>query len=245
VLYFAKQQVAYHLLTLFAIVAGFIAVRKTATKRVIRNCIANPAVTLVGLYTIAFFAIAANSTLLIGLRHIFPVVVGAAMLTAYGTAAAVAQAGKYRGIAKRFVLVMCGAMVVSLVISSPFYLSYYNFVAGGTMGGYKVAVDSNYDWGQDIKLLEAWRQSHGVEKLYVDLHINPFIPLQYYFGSHAEWYKIENEDHALPSGAYMAVSAEVLQKNIHKSLPTSKTYTYLENHQVDRVGTSIFVFRVP
>lgn len=113
------------------------------------------------------------------------------------------------------------------------------------MGGYKVAVDSNYDWGQDIKLLEAWRQSHGVEKLYVDLHINPFIPLQYYFGSHAEWYKIENEDHALPSGAYMAVSAEVLQKNIHKSLPTSKTYTYLENHQVDRVGTSIFVFRVP
>ena len=50
-------------------------------------------------------------------------------------------------------LVLLTIMLISTIISFPHYLSYYNILAGGTDNGYKIATDSNYDWGQDIKRL--------------------------------------------------------------------------------------------
>ena len=35
----------------------------------------------------------------------------------------------------------------------PYYLTYFNQVAGGPKGGYLYVVDSNVDWGQDAKRL--------------------------------------------------------------------------------------------
>ena len=48
---------------------------------------------------------------------------------------------------------------------SPHHLAYFNEVAGGPKGGVNWLVDSNLDWGQDLKRLQDYAERHGVESL--------------------------------------------------------------------------------
>jgi hypothetical protein len=41
-------------------------------------------------------------------------------------------------------------------------LSYFNALAGGRLGGHRVLLDSNLDWGQDLPRLAAWMRREGV-----------------------------------------------------------------------------------
>jgi len=47
---------------------------------------------------------------------------------------------------------------------SPHYLAFFNELAGGPGSGHRVLVDSNLDWGQDLKGLRNWMSDHGVSK---------------------------------------------------------------------------------
>lgn len=42
----------------------------------------------------------------------------------------------------------------------PHSLSYFNELAGGPLGGHRLLVDSNIDWGQDLLYLKEWLQKH-------------------------------------------------------------------------------------
>src|SRR3989344_762560 len=59
-------------------------------------------------------------------------------------------------------------LVLGALSAYPGYLSYYNEFAGGTKNGYKLIVDSNYDWGQDLKKLRDFVRENGVESIAVD-----------------------------------------------------------------------------
>ena len=43
------------------------------------------------------------------------------------------------------------ALFVTTLAIHPHYLSYFNALAGGPEDGYNVLIDSNVDWGQDLK----------------------------------------------------------------------------------------------
>ena len=43
----------------------------------------------------------------------------------------------------------------------PHHLAYFNEIAGGPANGYRHLVDSNLDWGQDLKRLAAWARASG------------------------------------------------------------------------------------
>jgi len=47
----------------------------------------------------------------------------------------------------------------------PHYLAYFNELVGGPNNGYKYLVDSNLDWGQDLKGLKAYMQKHGISRI--------------------------------------------------------------------------------
>ena len=70
-------------------------------------------------------------------------------------------------------VVMVIGVLVSLVIAHPYYLSYYNLIFGGTQNGYRYVVDSNYDWGQDLKRLQTWANNNipPNERIAVDYSI--------------------------------------------------------------------------
>ncbi len=46
----------------------------------------------------------------------------------------------------------------------PNYLPYFNELAGGPSGGYRMLVDSNTDWGQGVKALGDWMRQHDVNE---------------------------------------------------------------------------------
>jgi len=47
----------------------------------------------------------------------------------------------------------------------PHHLSYFNELAGGASNGYKILVDSNLDWGQDLPALKTWMDTHGIDRV--------------------------------------------------------------------------------
>jgi hypothetical protein len=47
----------------------------------------------------------------------------------------------------------------------PHYLAYFNELVGGPDNGYKYLVDSNLDWGQDLKGLAKYMRQHGISRI--------------------------------------------------------------------------------
>jgi hypothetical protein len=81
----------------------------------------------------------------IGLRHLLPVY--PALFVAAGAGVTLWAAGWVRRV---FVVAMVASAAAVAWGASPFFLAYFNPLAGGTDRGYRVLLDSNYDWGQDL-----------------------------------------------------------------------------------------------
>jgi len=69
-------------------------------------------------------------------------------------------------LAAKWATAICLAWSVLDVVgpwSYPNYLAYFNFIGGGTRGGYHHLVDSSYDWGQELPALAEWMQENGLD----------------------------------------------------------------------------------
>ncbi|HUK82066.1 MAG TPA: hypothetical protein VLZ12_05475 [Verrucomicrobiae bacterium] len=128
------------------------------------------------LMAIFFMLVSLISTINLGVRHVYPVY----PLLAVGVADQVARVNRRWRVGAWF---LCGWLIIIAISSYPFYIPYCNEFAGGTSGGYKCLIDSNYDWGQDGERLKAWVEKNHVQHIYLD-----------YFGTQAsiEWLKIPN-----------------------------------------------------
>jgi len=113
------------------------------------------------------------------------------------------------------------------------------------MDGYKIAVDSNYDWGQDLKRLKDFVEDNDIEKIKIDYFGggNP----AYYFGEKYEsWWSSKG---APEPGNWFAISATFLQSSKGKPakgfvIKPEDSYPWLNNKQpVARAGTSIFIYK--
>jgi hypothetical protein len=106
-----------------------------------------------------YFAASMSSGLNIGLRHLLPIYPFLFLLIGATLAAA---AGKWGRIT--LVLLPVALMAESLAVY-PHYLAFFNAVAGGPGAGPRYVVDSNIDWGQDVKKLKRWMETNGVAKV--------------------------------------------------------------------------------
>jgi hypothetical protein len=106
-----------------------------------------------------YFIFSMSSAINLGMRHILPIYpflyVGLAALLAG------AAGGRLRGLG-----IACAAMLAMLQIAEcasihPDYLAFFNAPAGGPGRGAEYLVDSNIDWGQDLKKLARWLNVHG------------------------------------------------------------------------------------
>lgn len=130
-------------------------------------------------------------------------------------------------------------MAAEIIFVFPYFLSFYNEFAGRWRSGYKIATDSNYDWGQDLKRLKIWAQENNVDKIYLD-YFGGGSP-KYYFGAptavvavNYEMWRYEKGPP--PTGSYFAVSANSLTG-------AEDLYYWLNGKEpVARAGSSIFVF---
>lgn len=152
------------------------------------------------------------------------------------------------------------------IAGAPYFLSYFNQAAGGTANGYRYAVDSNYDWGQDLNRFAVWVEgmranpANNMDRIAVDYFGggNP----QYLLGKDfaLNWWSARGNP--VESGIHwFAVSVNNLQGGIGPTVRgftrnPADEYSWLvatrENEggfggvpRPDyRIGTSIFVYKL-
>ncbi len=183
-----------------------------------------------------------SGNLNIGVRHILPTFPFIYILVAIGIKNFIAHRIAIIGI-----ILLLVWYAVSSLMTYPYYLSYFNELTGGTKNGYKYVVDSNYDWGQDLKRLKKWTDENNVEKIYIE----------YFGGSDTKYYLKEKfrpwqgtkPASEFPKGNYLAVSATLLQGGRGDATSgfdqSTNHYRWLNNYgPATRIGTSIFVYYI-
>ncbi|MFI5205994.1 MAG: hypothetical protein ACHQVK_03560, partial [Candidatus Paceibacterales bacterium] len=118
--------------------------------------------------------------------------------------------------------------LLETAISTPYFLSYFNELGGGTQNGYHYVADSNYDWGQDLLRLKDFVDSHPeIDKIAVDYFGggNP----KYYMGDASSGGKVEywwsskgnpsTGSGQVPPIHWFAISINNLQNSIQPMAP--------------------------
>lgn len=136
--------------------------------------------------------------------------------------------------------------IISCLLAFPHYIPYYNELAGGTEKGYKIAVDSNYDWGQDLKRLSLFVEKNNIEKMQV-----------LYFGQEDVSYRLKDKWSELdisagPQKGWIAISAAYLTAfggPLVKGYDDPEYFAQLswlikEHEPVSRAGKSIFIYYI-
>jgi hypothetical protein len=192
---------------------------------------------------IAFLAAGMLAKLNIGLRHILPVYPFVLLLAGYP----VTKLCSNRSNARRLTLAALGLLaVVEFGLVCPHYLAFFNQSVGGPRQGHEYLVDSNLDWGQDLKGLKQWMDQHDVH------HIN----LSYFGTADPAYYKIDCT--YLPGGpffdnqfetnptlpGYVAVSATNLRGLYFSDASRGIYLPLLQMEPAAVIGYSIYVYWV-
>ncbi len=99
-----------------------------------------------------YWAVAVNTNLNIGHRHILPIYPIFYVLAAFGVAQLLSS-GKPGTILAVLLLSLHAA---DSIAARPSYLSYFTPLVGGPSEGHRYLVDSSYDWGQGLPELRQW-----------------------------------------------------------------------------------------
>jgi hypothetical protein len=131
----------------------------------------------------AYLIAAMAGRLNIGLRHILPVypfvlLLAGWIITALRPPLSVRVRTYWRHVA---LAGLCLAQIAEFAAVYPHCLAFFNASVGGPRHGADYLVDSNLDWGQDLKLLKQWMAEHRVR------HIN----LCYFGAAEPSYYGIE------------------------------------------------------
>jgi dolichyl-phosphate-mannose--protein O-mannosyl transferase len=142
-----------------------------------------------------------------------------------------------RPLSRRRVLTVAAAgllLVIETAMVHPHYLAFFNVLAGGPSGGRRYLVDSNLDWGQDLKNL----------KKYLDDHHIPEVCLSYYGWPPVEYYGIRSRKlPAVPQIEYADSLDCVAAVSVTNLATQHKKYAGLDQIQPDaRIGYSIYVY---
>jgi hypothetical protein len=193
-------------------------------------------VSLVGIAWYGGFALASN--LNIGLRHLLPVYLPAAIIVGWA-ASQLARSRPWRV----SLLLMLTATLAEVAIPQD-RIAFFNAI-GRAIGPVRLLGDSNLDWGQHVGALARWQKAHGDPKLY----------LCYFGGADPRAYGLEYENIAgswapgptarhIEDDALVAVSATHLQ-GIYLLPGLARRHHQLHEsaEPVTVIGGTIWVYR--
>jgi len=211
------------------------------------------------LWILFYLAVSIKGNLNIGIRHLIPIYPFLFALTAIGLAVWLkrerhGKPGGFRTILENtrglfasgakgaVVAVFFGMLAVGTIRAWPYYLTHFNILGGGSENGYVYVVDSNLDWGQDLKRLANFVEENNIKKIAID-----------YFGLAPPEYYIKNAviehwwaERGRPSG-WFAVSATFRQGQCarpgQKFQGLTRQYCFLNAYTpIAVIGHSIFVY---
>lgn len=212
------------------------------------------------LVVVFYWLYSIKSPLNIGFRHILPTIPFMYILASIsmkkwisGNKLSVSSSAKeiFKKYLKIIVLAFCLVwFLIEVLISYPYFLSYFNEFGGGIWGGYRYVTDSNYDWGQDLLRLKNFVNdpANGVDKIAIDYFGGG--DTNYYLGDKGvNWNSAKGNP--LDSGIkWLAVSVNSLMSAkanpVNFERKQEDSYQWLNNWQTPyaRAGTSIFIYRL-
>ena len=257
VIYLIKETLTLHILTFTALFYGLWQFIKNKAYRLTRFhdfLQANIAqILMIGFIALYWYS-SLRSILNIGVRHILPTFPFIFLLVAQQISLWLANRPENKErlvqtLKYFFLAILIVWQAISVVGVYPSFLAYFNESIGGPADGYKYVVDSNLDWGQDMKRLTNWVNDNKIDK--IRLHYFGGAVPEYYLGNKFIfwWGKYPPQD-IIKTGGWLAVSATFLQGGRGKFVPglanDAGDYTWLNNYTpIIVIGHSIFVYYIP
>lgn len=250
--YLLKETITFHLFSLIALLfLIYRAVKSNWLKSPIKRFFSWVSYRITEISMVVFIAIywatSLKSNLNIGVRHLLPVFPFTIILVSGITILWLGKESRYYKFKLGFVCLAIVFQFVSVALTYPHMLSYFNEAVGGSSQGYKYVADSNLDWGQELKRLKIWLDDNNINAVYLDYFGGS--DTTYYLGNkYKEWHGHYTKSQ-ISSGGYLAVSATYLDFGLGKASKgyTDKTgfYEWLNNYTpVTVIGNSIFVYRI-
>jgi 4-amino-4-deoxy-L-arabinose transferase-like glycosyltransferase len=195
-----------------------------------------------------FFLVSTTARLNLGYRHLLPALpflavhIGRIAPPTSGSLPSASRVARYLPIA----LV---ALAFSTLSIYPHFLAYFNLIGGGPQNGWHILVDSNIDWGQDLKELRNWMESEEIEH----------IRLSWFGSARPEAYGISYDllpgvPHGFFTHSDPAFNREQPEPGVYVISVTNLVGAIFPDHDLfawfrarppdDRVGYSLFIYRV-
>lgn len=174
---------------------------------------------------IAFFTLFSAGKIDIGIRHIL-LIYPLLMICA----SKLVNIGEGRKWISGLLLALLLWNAAETAYAYPDYIPYFNQLGGD---GYNILMDSNIDWGQDLKPLAAWLASKG----------NPKVDMAYFGNDDREYRNITWEELKCgPRSGFIAISANFLNGFTKEESTCSG---WLKSHTpIAKIGGSIFIYNI-
>jgi hypothetical protein len=189
-------------------------------------------------FAVGILLVGLMSRINIGVRHILPIYIAFAVLAAAGASRMLESSAASPG-PRRTVYGLIGWMVLSSLLSHPDYLAYFNeFVLSEPE---KVLVDSDLDWGQDMKRVSKRLRELGAGRI----AFSPFI-VAHLEAAHG-FPPIQPSDPATPSPGWNVVSPtmwKLLRLGLRGEYPGVETWPDHARPN-ERVGAILLYYFAP
>jgi len=193
-----------------------------------------------------YFLFFSMKLLCVGLRYILPIY---PFLFIQVSMIAVGMFKSRKMLSRVIIVLLCCWYLKCSIGIYPHYLAYFNEIVGGPDSGYEYLVDSNIDWGQDLKGLALYMKEKGIDKV----HLSYFGAADpHYYGIQYDWMPsyylpidylgegINVRKFSIPKSGIVAISATNLQ-GVYFS--NKNFYDWLKSYDpVDKIGYSIFIY---
>ena len=200
---------------------------------------------------LAFFLVSTTARLNLGYRHLLPVLPFIAVHAGRLASDPCRLALSSPRLRVRHLLPFALAIWLAFGTLSiyPHFLAYFNPIGGGPQNGWRVLVDSNIDWGQDMKGLRVWMEQEQVDR----------VRLAWFGTARPEYYGVRHDllpglpygfvlwedppfERANPEPGVYAISVSNL---VGAALPDPDLYGWFRARPPDdRIGYSVFIYRV-
>jgi hypothetical protein len=202
-------------------------------------------------FIILYSYLSITGNLNIGLRHLFPIFPFIYILVAKKIHDFFKETNSSKTIFSKYILTLLLIwIIIEPMINYPYYLSYFNQLAGGPKNGYAYVTDSNADWGQDLKRFKLFMDQHPeIDK--IRLHYFGGGNPRYYLGDRViNWW---DSKRPIEEGWY-AVSVNQLQGSIFDTRlkkdgtpnkPDEESWRWITQYTpIYQVGTSILIYYI-
>ncbi len=199
---------------------------------------------------LAYLAASVKGDLNIGYRHVLPVLPFVFVFIAQPLVALSRAVDTKRRALKWLLPTAYSLLLLWLAMEAiaiqPYPLAYFNELAGGPAQGYRFLVDSNLDWGQDLKRLATTLKAQGIERPWLSYFgsVDPAIyGIQYQRLPMPSPSQPAPDYHAFhPAAGIYAISVSNL---MGVKLDEPDIFDVFRRRQpLARIGYSIFLYRV-